>query len=79
MSSSNNLLDEFLQSDIFYNAGWTEDLRRVVNYLHQERPMAPLFAVGTSIGANVLVLNVASYLFGGIDSHFLAFQYTILN
>eukprot|EP00268_Persea_americana_P059946 TRINITY_DN741_c1_g1_i6.p1 TRINITY_DN741_c1_g1~~TRINITY_DN741_c1_g1_i6.p1 ORF type:complete len:578 (-),score=85.27 TRINITY_DN741_c1_g1_i6:440-2173(-) len=44
-----------ITSDIFYNAGWTEDLRRVVNYLHQERPMAPLFAVGTSIGANILV------------------------
>ncbi|KAF3784710.1 Phospholipase [Nymphaea thermarum] len=44
-----------ITSDCFYNAGWTEDLRTVVNYLHQEHPKAPLFAVGTSIGANILV------------------------
>lgn len=44
-----------ITSDCFYNAGWTEDLRRIVNYLHQEHPKAPLFAVGTSIGANILV------------------------
>lgn len=36
-------------------AGWTEDIRSVINYLHQEHPKAPLFIVGTSIGANVLV------------------------
>ncbi|XP_044511681.1 embryogenesis-associated protein EMB8-like [Mangifera indica] len=42
-------------SDCFYNAGWTEDTREVVGYLHQEYPKAPLFAVGTSIGANILV------------------------
>ncbi|KAK1258465.1 Embryogenesis-associated protein EMB8 [Acorus gramineus] len=44
-----------LTSDCFYNAGWTEDVRRVINYLHQEHPKSPLFAVGTSIGANILV------------------------
>ncbi|XP_058087337.1 uncharacterized protein LOC131234460 isoform X1 [Magnolia sinica] len=44
-----------MTSDRFYNAGWTEDLRKVVNHLHQEHPQAPLFAVGTSIGANILV------------------------
>ncbi len=44
-----------LQSDCFYNAGWTEDIRVVINYLHHEYPKAPLFAVGTSIGANILV------------------------
>ncbi|KAJ0025507.1 hypothetical protein Pint_07765 [Pistacia integerrima] len=42
-------------SDRFYNAGWTEDTREVVSYLHHEYPKAPLFAVGTSIGANILV------------------------
>ncbi|KAL8486010.1 hypothetical protein ACS0TY_028063 [Phlomoides rotata] len=42
-------------SDCFYNAGWTEDVRGVINYLHQEYSAAPLFVVGTSIGANVLV------------------------
>ncbi|KAK7279701.1 hypothetical protein RJT34_24758 [Clitoria ternatea] len=38
-----------------YNAGWTEDARAVVNYLHKEKSGAPLFIVGTSIGANILV------------------------
>lgn len=42
-------------SDCFYNAGWTKDTRDVINYLHHEYPNAPLFAVGTSIGANILV------------------------
>ncbi|KAG6510543.1 hypothetical protein ZIOFF_028568 [Zingiber officinale] len=44
-----------ITSDCFYNAGWTQDVREVINYLHQEYPRAPLFAVGTSIGANILV------------------------
>ncbi|XP_068659044.1 uncharacterized protein [Aristolochia californica] len=44
-----------MTSDRFYNAGWTEDLRNVINYLHEEHPEAPLFVVGTSIGANILV------------------------
>ncbi|CAA2952567.1 embryogenesis-associated EMB8 [Olea europaea subsp. europaea] len=42
-------------TDCFYNAGWTGDVREVIKYLHQEYPEAPLFVVGTSIGANVLV------------------------
>ncbi|KAG7599214.1 Alpha/Beta hydrolase fold [Arabidopsis suecica] len=42
-------------SDRFYNAGWTEDIRVVLGYLQQKYPRAPLFAIGTSIGANVLV------------------------
>ncbi|KAI3464417.1 hypothetical protein Pfo_021080 [Paulownia fortunei] len=42
-------------SDCFYNAGWTEDVREVINYLHQEYSAALLFVVGTSIGANILV------------------------
>ncbi|KAK8921803.1 Embryogenesis-associated protein EMB8 [Platanthera zijinensis] len=44
-----------ITSDCFYNAGWTEDLREVVNNLHEKFSMAPLFAIGTSIGANILV------------------------
>lgn len=42
-------------SDCFYNAGWTEDVRDVINYLHEKYYAAPLFVVGTSIGANILV------------------------
>uniref|UniRef100_A0ACD5U221 Uncharacterized protein n=1 Tax=Avena sativa TaxID=4498 RepID=A0ACD5U221_AVESA len=44
-----------ITSDCFYNGGWTEDLREVVNYLHQKYPEAPLFTVGGSLGANILV------------------------
>ncbi|CAA7396957.1 unnamed protein product [Spirodela intermedia] len=44
-----------ITSDCFYNAGWTEDVRKVINHLHREYPMAVLYAVGSSIGANVLV------------------------
>ncbi|KAL5558490.1 hypothetical protein UlMin_034701 [Ulmus minor] len=44
-----------ITSDCFYNAGWTEDIRIIIKHLHHEFPKAPLFAVGTSIGANVLV------------------------
>ncbi|XP_004496351.1 embryogenesis-associated protein EMB8-like [Cicer arietinum] len=44
-----------ITSDCFYNSGWTEDTRTVVNYLHKENPRAPLFVIGTSIGANILV------------------------
>ncbi|MED6161002.1 hypothetical protein PIB30_056652 [Stylosanthes scabra] len=44
-----------ITSDCFYNAGWTEDVRTVVKYLHNEHPRTPLFLIGTSIGANVLV------------------------
>ncbi|KAG5525811.1 hypothetical protein RHGRI_032184 [Rhododendron griersonianum] len=44
-----------ITSDCFYNAGWTEDIRKVIDHLHHQFPEAPLFVVGTSIGANVLV------------------------
>ncbi|XWS55309.1 hypothetical protein CRYUN_Cryun10bG0164000 [Craigia yunnanensis] len=44
-----------LTSDCCYNAGWTEDVREIIDHIHCEYPGAPLYAVGTSIGANVLV------------------------
>ncbi|CAN1305688.1 Embryogenesis-associated protein EMB8 [Linum perenne] len=44
-----------ITSDCFYNAGWTEDTRRIIDHIHQEYPDTPLYVVGTSIGANVLV------------------------
>lgn len=44
-----------ITSDCFYNAGWTEDVRKVIDHIHCQYPEAPLYAVGTSIGANILV------------------------
>ncbi|KAK3184799.1 hypothetical protein Dsin_032085 [Dipteronia sinensis] len=44
-----------ITSDCFYNAGWTEDLRTVIDQIHSQYPEAPLFSVGTSIGSNILV------------------------
>ncbi|XP_037407553.1 phospholipase ABHD3-like isoform X1 [Triticum dicoccoides] len=44
-----------ITSDCLYNGGWTEDVREVINYLHRKYPKAPMFCVGTSIGANILV------------------------
>ncbi|KAK2966092.1 hypothetical protein RJ640_025588 [Escallonia rubra] len=53
-----------MTSDCFYNAGWTEDIRAVIDHLRCHYPEAPLFAVGTSIGANVLVKYLGEY---GVD------------
>ncbi|XP_057977035.1 embryogenesis-associated protein EMB8-like isoform X3 [Malania oleifera] len=44
-----------ITSDCFGNAGWTKDLRKIVNSIHCKYPETPLYAVGTSIGANILV------------------------
>ncbi|KAK8668296.1 hypothetical protein V6N13_105754 [Hibiscus sabdariffa] len=44
-----------LTSDCCYNAGWTEDVRKIIDHIHCEYPEAPIYAVGTSIGANILV------------------------
>ncbi|KAL6192140.1 hypothetical protein ACLB2K_038527 [Fragaria x ananassa] len=44
-----------ITSDFIYNCGWTNDVREVTNHLHHRHPNAPLFIVGTSIGANILV------------------------
>ncbi|KAL3814516.1 hypothetical protein ACJIZ3_015784 [Penstemon smallii] len=44
-----------ITSDHLYNAGRTEDLRKVIDHIHCKYPEAPLFAIGTSIGANILV------------------------
>lgn len=44
-----------ITSDCFYSAGWTEDVRKIIDHLHCKFPEAPLFVVGTSIGANILV------------------------
>lgn len=44
-----------ITSNQFYNAAWTEDLRSIINHLYQADPKTSLLAVGTSIGANILV------------------------
>ncbi|XP_047076523.1 embryogenesis-associated protein EMB8-like isoform X1 [Lolium rigidum] len=44
-----------ITSDCLYNGGWTDDVREIINYLHHKYPEAPIFCVGTSIGANILV------------------------
>ncbi|KAI3445597.1 hypothetical protein Pfo_002262 [Paulownia fortunei] len=44
-----------ITSDVFYTAARTEDLRSVIHHIHCQYPEAPLFAVGTSVGANILV------------------------
>ncbi|KAK1386820.1 Embryogenesis-associated protein EMB8 [Heracleum sosnowskyi] len=48
-------------SDRTYNSGWTTDVRDVINHLHHKYSEAPLFAVGTSIGANILVKYLGEY------------------
>ncbi|XP_064992515.1 uncharacterized protein LOC135629256 isoform X1 [Musa acuminata AAA Group] len=55
VSNHRGLAGISITSDCFYNAGWTEDVREVINHLHQEYPKAHIFAVGTSVGANILV------------------------
>lgn len=49
-----------MQSECFYTAGKSDDLGEVVNYLHRKQPETPLYALGTSLGANILV-----HLFSG--------------
>ncbi|KAG6427271.1 hypothetical protein SASPL_111513 [Salvia splendens] len=48
-----------ITSDCFYNGGWTEDIRNVINHIHCQYPEAPLYVVGTSIGANMLIKYLA--------------------
>ncbi|MDI9779253.1 MULTISPECIES: hydrolase [Pseudomonas] len=38
-----------------YHSGASEDLAEVVAHLHAQRPLAPLYAVGYSLGGNVLL------------------------
>lgn len=48
-----------ITSDLLFNARATWDIRQVVRWLRQEFPKRPLFAIGYSLGANILV-NVRS-------------------
>lgn len=38
-----------------YHSGASEDLAEVVNHLRAQRPLAPLYAVGYSLGGNILL------------------------
>ncbi|CAI9304378.1 unnamed protein product [Lactuca saligna] len=44
-----------LTTDFFYNGGWTADLRKVVKHIRSKSMDVPLFVVGTSLGANMMV------------------------
>lgn len=44
-----------LTSKAFYNAGWTQDVRFVLHHIEEIYPSAPVAALGTSLGANMLV------------------------
>nr|GEX67149.1 embryogenesis-associated protein EMB8-like [Tanacetum cinerariifolium] len=46
-----------LTSECFYTAGKSDDLGEVVNYLHRKQPETPLYALGTSLGANILTID----------------------
>eukprot|EP01006_Ploeotia_vitrea_P030121 TRINITY_DN62585_c0_g1_i1.p1 TRINITY_DN62585_c0_g1~~TRINITY_DN62585_c0_g1_i1.p1 ORF type:complete len:435 (+),score=41.17 TRINITY_DN62585_c0_g1_i1:59-1363(+) len=43
-----------LTSPIAYCAGSSDDLDLIVQYVHRNRPKSPLFAIGVSLGGNVL-------------------------
>ena len=51
-----------LTSPLLYNARSTWDLKQTVAFLRRRFPNRPLYAIGFSIGANILV-NVSSTLF----------------
>jgi predicted alpha/beta-fold hydrolase len=38
-----------------YSGAYTDDLRYVIKLLHRRSPKTPLFAIGYSLGANILV------------------------
>jgi uncharacterized protein len=55
VTNHNGLGGVSITLDYFYNAGWTADSREVISYLHHKYPKTPLFCIGTSICANILV------------------------
>lgn len=44
-----------MQSETFYNAGWTDDMREVLSAIRTRQPAAPLALVGASLGANMVI------------------------
>lgn len=43
-----------ITTPVLFNARATWDIRKAVNWLHEKYPYRPLFAVGYSLGANIL-------------------------
>jgi len=43
---------------LLYSVGYTEDLRRAVGNIKRANPIAPLFAIGYSLGSNYLAKYV---------------------
>ncbi|KAE8709267.1 ATP phosphoribosyltransferase 1 [Hibiscus syriacus] len=62
VSNNRGLGGVSLTSDCFYNAGWTEELRKIINHIHCEYPEAPLFAVKYlgEDGTNTLLYGAAA-------------------
>ena len=53
-----------IESEVLYNARATWDLRQVIKWLREKYPNRPLFGLGFSLGANILI-NVCYPFFGG--------------
>jgi predicted alpha/beta-fold hydrolase len=49
-----------------YHSGASEDLAAVIDHLRTARPLAPLYAVGYSLGGNILLKHLGET---GLDSH----------
>jgi len=47
--------DTFLKSPEMFSGAWTTDIRATANHIKRKFPVAPLMAVGFSLGANILV------------------------
>ncbi|KAJ3262715.1 hypothetical protein HDU77_000231 [Chytriomyces hyalinus] len=47
-----------IQTPQLYSGSFTDDVRHIVKYIHQQNPLAPLVGVGFSLGANILMKYV---------------------
>lgn len=57
----------------FYSASFTEDLRQVVKHVGSRYPKSNLYAIGWSLGANILVRYLGQVGNALIFSLFFAF------
>lgn len=51
--------DTKLKTPVSFNPAKTEDCREAIRYLHDKYPSAPVFAIGYSLGANILTKYLA--------------------